>query len=53
MISPSGQSDADDALLRWDFTVAPVDGSVTGTIGWPHTSVDQIDRSLLDQWVLW
>lgn len=39
---------APDAPLRWDFTVAPIDGAVTGTIEWPHAAGAEVT---LDEWV--
>ncbi|HSK25385.1 MAG TPA: hypothetical protein VK894_00565 [Jiangellales bacterium] len=40
-----------EAPLRWDFTVSPVDGSVTGTIEWPHAASAPIEVAALGDWV--
>jgi len=39
-------------VLRWSFTVAPVDGSMTGPVEWEHASTGAIEQTTLDQWVL-
>ncbi|MER8072293.1 LamG-like jellyroll fold domain-containing protein [Streptomyces sp. NPDC094034] len=42
---------APEAPLRWDFTVAPIDGAVTGTIEWPHAAAGPVQPAL-GEWVL-
>lgn len=39
-------------VLRWNFTVAPVDGSATGPVEWEHASANTVDPADLDRWVL-
>lgn len=39
--------------LRWNFTVAPIDGSETGSVEWQHAHTDSpLDNSALDKWFL-
>jgi hypothetical protein len=40
------------AILRWNFTVAPIDGSTTGPVEWQHAYADAVEPSVLEKWVL-
>lgn len=40
-------------VLRWSFTAAPVDGSVTGLLEWQHArSGKPVDSTAIDRWFL-
>ncbi|MDP3372315.1 MAG: LamG-like jellyroll fold domain-containing protein [Candidatus Paracaedibacteraceae bacterium] len=39
--------------LRWNFTVAPIDGTQTGPVEWQHAyTKSPLDDSILDKWFL-
>lgn len=39
--------------VRWNFCVAPIDGSVTGPVEWQHVHTEtRLDDSTLDKWFL-
>jgi hypothetical protein len=50
---PEKQADGTEkAVPRWNFTVAPVDGSLTGELPWTHAAASPVDEGTLGQWVL-
>lgn len=43
---------SDNASLRWNFTVSPIDGSETGPVEWLHAyTTTPLNNSILDKWI--
>ncbi|MFJ4620642.1 LamG-like jellyroll fold domain-containing protein [Streptomyces sp. NPDC088812] len=52
LFTETGADGTEQAVLRWSFTVSPVDGP-TSAFEWRHaTSAAAVDASALDTWVL-
>lgn len=49
----TGNSDgSSDLSLHWNMTIAPIDGSVEGTLEWKHaSSSNSLTKFVLDRWV--
>ena len=43
---------SDNASLRWNFTISPIDGSETGPVEWLHAyATTPLNDSILDKWI--
>lgn len=51
-IPVSDDPNEENFLIHWNVTMAPLDGSVTGTLEWRHATSDEIKTDMLDKWFL-
>lgn len=47
-----GEQENTRHAIHWNITMAPIDGSVTGTLEWRHATSDEVTDDMLDKWVL-